>query len=104
MNSNLFKKITRGIKHGVIIRERFAKGKYVKVRIVGIYLVVNFKKPYQILISMICRLYVIKDVIFFKESWLPLVQYITTRGIIFNLASNFNSTLIKQSKEYKSLT
>jgi hypothetical protein len=85
MNVEWLQKITKGINNVVIMKEWLAEGKYLRLISSKVYFTTNFKKPYQIVITIICRLYGAKNAIFFKERCLPLVHDITTKGIVFKV-------------------
>lgn len=53
----------------------------------------TLRRPYQLLILLLCRLYGRKSGRFFKSSWAPLIHEISTNGTILNWATILSDSM-----------
>jgi hypothetical protein len=57
-----------------------------------------FKPPYQLLISMICRLYGEENCIHFKQEWTTMAHAVVEKGAVFNWVSILSPTSASTSR------
>jgi len=61
------------------------------------------RRPFQILMVMLCRLHGLKDAMVFRQEWAPLVSDIFYKGTIFNcgsiMSANLKSSLLAAKDE-----
>jgi hypothetical protein len=82
-----------------LIREWWDEYKSFTIKDSRIYPIQYFKEPYQLLETLICRLYGEEGSTHFNMEWVPIMHYVVEVGHIFNWAQILSPTSLKLVRE-----
>ena len=107
MNVEWLKNATSTLNYNALIKFWTQKGNMFRKSTTRTYKTSSLNNIYQIIISLIFRIYGHKDAKIFMDSWVSSIFYIASQGKTFNLGtillSNLNQTIKKlQDSKYDS--